>query len=714
MLAEVLRERDALRASTLWRATQRLRELADKLPPWMRRSGRQAAQFGWWSVTLQLPRKLRERRELATLFDRNWYLETYPDIAAAGVDPWSHYLSCGAAELRDPGPKFSSRGYLADNPDVAARGVNPLLHYVQHGKHEGRAISPVRSPERSYEDWIFRHERLGEADLADLSRRGGALAHRPRISILMPTYNTPEEVLVQAIESVLAQTYDNWELCIADDASTAPQVGNILRRFQQADPRIKTVFRDVNGGISLASNSALELATGAWVAMLDHDDILAPHALFHVVATINNHPDVQMIYSDEDKIDQQGQRYDPCFKPDFSLELFRSQNYLNHFTAYRKQLIEAVGGWRAGFEGSQDYDLNLRIIERIKSNAVRHIPEVLYHWRAIRGSTAFAESEKSYASHAGFRALKEHVERLQLPAKIEHIPGVPAHIPIYRLRFAVPKPHPLVSIVVPTRDHAQLLRTCVSTILDRTAYQPFELLIVDNGSVEEAALALLGEMKKDPRVRVLPYPHPFNYAAVNNFAARQAEGDILALVNNDIEVISHDWLDEMVAWAAQPEVGCVGAKLYYPNDRIQHAGVILSLGGVAAHSHKHFPRDHPGYFYRLRVTQNLSAVTAACLVVRKALYEEVGGFDEALAIAFNDVDFCLKVREAGYRNVWTPFAELYHHESVSRGEENTPAKRARFSSEIRYLKSKWGDVLRQDPFYSPHLTKGREDFSIGL
>jgi GT2 family glycosyltransferase len=369
-----------------------------------------------------------------------------------------------------------------------------------------------------------------------------------------------------------------------------------------------------------------------------------------------------------------------------------------------------VGGWRAGFEGSQDYDLNLRIIEHIDTNTICHIPEVLYHWRAIQGSTALATQEKPHAYIAGLRALREHVERLALPASVEEIPG----IPYYRMRFKPPDPHPLVSIIIPTRDRAELLQTCLRSILDRTTYDPFELLIVDNGSVEEQAIALLADAAKDPRVRVLSYPRAFNYSAINNFAARAARGEILALVNNDIEVISPDWLTEMVAWAAQPEIGCVGAKLYYPNDRVQHAGVILGLGGVAGHAHKYHPRDHGGYFGRLKLVQTLSAVTGACLVVRKDVYEKVGGLDEKnLGIAFNDVDFSLKVQQIGYRNVWTPFAELYHHESVSRGHENTPDKRERFAKEVRFMVQKWGKLLENDPYYSPHLTRTKMDFSIG-
>lgn len=696
-----------------------LRQLKRKSPPArvtrMRWALRGARKVAWWSITLKLTRKVKEWRTLNEYFDSDWYLETYPDVAAAGRDPPSHYLSNGAAEGRDPGPSFSTRGYLAQNPDVAALGLNPLLHYVQFGRAEGRKIAPaVRLEcdyvrlECDYKDWIRKYDALTEADIADMRRRGAELAHRPKISILMPTYNAPDALLTEAIDSVLAQTYDNWELCIADNASTATHVGETLRSCD--DPRIKLVFLCEKVRIALTMNAAFELATGEWVTMLDHDDVLAPHALFHVATAINERPDVQLIYSDDDKVDEKGRRYDPNFKPDFSLELFRSQNYLNHLTVHRAVNVRTVEGWRADFEGSQDYDLNLRIIERIDPSAICHIPQVLYHWRAVRGSTALAGGEKHSAYAAGLRALRGHVERLGLPARVEEVTGVP----FYRLRFSPPEPNPLVSIIIPTRDHVRLLRMALNSILERTTYDPFEVLIVDNGSVEEKTKSFLTEMARDPRIRVLPYPHPFNYSAINNFGARAAKGTILALVNNDVEVISPGWLTEMVAWAAQDEIGCVGAKLYYPNNTIQHGGMILGIFGGAGHSHRHFPGDHSGYFFRLKLVQNLSAVTGACLVVRKDLYYKVGGLDEeSLAVAFNDVDFCLKVRAAGYRNVWTPFAELYHHESVSRGQDDTPEKQARASKEARYVMDKWVDALAADPFYSPHLTREKEDFSIG-
>ncbi|RUZ78752.1 glycosyltransferase [Mesorhizobium sp. M7A.F.Ca.US.006.01.1.1] len=562
----------------------------------------------------------------------------------------------------------------------------------------------------TYEGWIALNDTPTDLDVADMRRRLALLEKPPLISVLMPVYNTPESLLRGAIESVRAQSHENWELCIADDCSTEPHVRRILNEYRKRDPRIKIVFRDKNGHISHASNSALELVTGEWVALLDHDDLLRSHALAEIVLEIDRHPDAELIYSDEDKIDAEGRRYAPCFKPDFSRELFRSQNYLNHLTVHRAENIRAVGGWRPGFEGSQDYDLNLRVFERIGPERIRHIPKVLYHWRAVEGSTALGGSQKSYAYVAGLRALEEHVERMNIPAKAEEAPGTP----FYRLRFFVPEPQPLVSLIIPTRDKVELLRNCVESIREKTTYGNYEILVVDNGSMEEETLAYFRELKKAKNVRVLRYDKPFNYSAINNFAVGKAKGSIIGLVNNDIEVISPDWLTEMASWAVQPDVGCVGAKLYYANDTVQHGGVIVGVGGVAGHSHKHFPRHHPGYFSRLKVLQNLSAVTAACLLIRKSVFEEVGGLNEIdLTVAFNDVDLCLKVQEAGYTNVWTPYAELYHLESISRGAEDAPEKMARFKSEIMYMQRRWKKIIEHDPFYSPNLTRGREDFSLG-
>lgn len=564
---------------------------------------------------------------------------------------------------------------------------------------------------RGYGHWVDLYDTLTPAQQETLRRDAGKLTRTPLISIVMPVYNTQRHYIEEAIGSVRAQIYQHWELCIADDASTEPHIRERLEHYRQLDKRIKVVYRPDNGHIAHASNSALELATGEWVAMLDHDDLLRPHALYEVAAEINRHADATVIYSDEDKIDADGRRFDPFFKPDYSPEMLLTMNYLNHLTVHRTHLVREAGGWRTGFEGSQDYDLNLRILECVQPSTVRHIPKILYHWRAIQGSTAISLAEKPYTWEVGRRAIREHLQRTGIAATVEPAPATP----FYRVRPAIHHPAPMVSLIIPTRDGVDHLRKCIESIRSKTTYRPYEIIIVDNGSTDPEALDYLASIARLDEVTILRHDAPFNYSAINNMAVKQAKGSIVGLINNDIEVISPEWLSEMVSWTSLPQIGCVGAKLIYGNETVQHAGVILGLGGVAGHSHKHADRNTPGYAYRLRVSQNLSAVTAACLLVRKDIYEEVGGLDEThLKVAFNDVDFCLKVREAGYRNLWTPFAELYHHESLSRGAEDNPEKLARFKSEVRTMQSRWGEKLLVDPYYSPNLTIGREDFSLSF
>lgn len=558
-----------------------------------------------------------------------------------------------------------------------------------------------------YSDWIKIHDYNDSRDREVVRAKVDSLERSIKFSILMPVYNTPMKLLDEAINSVLNQLYGNWELCIANDASTHRHVKAQLDAWSQRDGRIKVIHRTENGHICRATNSAFELASGGWIALLDHDDVLRPHALAEVAGAIAENPDAGLIYSDEDKIDEHGNRFDPHFKPGFSPELFHSMNYFNHLTVLRADLVKSVGGWRPGFEGSQDYDINLRITEQIDPAQIIHIPRILYHWRAVSGSTALSGSEKDYPYRAGFRALEAHRKRTGSGATVEPVPG----LPFYRLRHTVRNPKPLVSLIIPTRDHVELLRVAVESILEKTTYPNYEIIIVDNESQEPETTTYLEKVAQDRRVRVLSYSYPFNFSAINNEAVQQAKGDIVGLINNDVEVISPDWLTEMVSWAQQNRIGCVGAKLYYPDNTVQHGGVILGLGGVANHAHLGLTQDDPGYFGRSKVIQNLSAVTGACLIVRKEVYKEVGGLDEHhLQVAFNDVDFCLKVREAGYWNVWTPFAELYHHESLSRGKEDTPEKKRRFAGEVATMTERWETEIRTDPFYSPNMSLDGESF----
>ena len=504
--------------------------------------------------------------------------------------------------------------------------------------------------------WLTAYYNKTEKQLDSLRIEIASWKDTSKIAILMPVYNPDRACLVNAIESVLQQVYENFELCIADDASTESYVKEVLTRYAEKDQRVKVVFREQNGHISEASNSALALVEADYVALMDHDDLLTPDAMFWVAKTIHYNPGVELIYSDEDKMDLQGNRYAPYFKPDWNPELLLSHNFICHLGVYKTEKVKALGGFDSAFDGAQDYDLALRYVDELTADQIAHIPHILYHWRAVEGSTANGVHEKPYAEKLIARAVESALQRKNRAAEVI------AHKRLHgalRVRYTLPEELPLVSIIIPTRNGFNLLRRCVESILNRTQYENFEMIIIDNGSDDLVAVRYLQKLEDDARITIIRDDSPFNYAALNNKAVAQAKGDIIALLNNDLEVINDDWLDEMVSHADHPEVGAVGAKLYYPDDTIQHAGVIVGLGGVAGHSHKHYPRDNPGYCGRLLLTQNLSAVTAACLVVRKSVFDVVGGFDEKnLAVAFNDVDLCLRIKEQGFYNVWTPYAEM--------------------------------------------------------
>ena len=560
-----------------------------------------------------------------------------------------------------------------------------------------------------YEDWIRSYDTLTPADVAEMRRQSESLAHRPLISVIMPVFDTPIDLLRAAIESVRAQVYENWELCIADDCSTNSEVRQILAQFEARDPRIKVVYRAKNGHIAAASNSALELATGEWLALLDHDDLLAPHALYCVADAVSRYPDAQLIYSDEDKIDLSGERSDPYFKCDWNYQLFLGHNLISHLGAYRTETVRLLDGFREGLDGSQDYDLALRVVERISEDQIVHLPYVLYHWRTAPGSTSRGGDEKPYAMEAGERALNEHFERRKIKAKANLI-GIG-----YRVDYELPSHPPLVSIIIPTRNAKNLVQKCITSIQEKTDYKNFEIIVVDNGSDDPDAIEYFSSLADGKRIRIIRDDSPFNYSALNNRAARKAKGTILALVNNDIEVISPDWLTRLVSIAMQPGIGAVGAKLLYPNDTIQHGGVIMGLGGLAWHAHKDFPGSSPGYMARAALTQNFSAVTGACLVVRRDHYWEVGGLNEKdLAVSYNDVDFCLKLTEIGLKNVWTPFAVLYHHESATRGYDTSRKKLMRTNAEKNYMLKIWSEIIERDPAYSPNLTLNQGDFGLAF
>jgi glycosyltransferase involved in cell wall biosynthesis len=530
-----------------------------------------------------------------------------------------------------------------------------------------------RGPLENYYQWIHEYDVLTDVDRGLIQNRIAQMDYKPLISVVMPVYNIDVRWLREAIKSVRDQLYSHWELCIADDASSKSEVKDVLKEYERLDSRIKVVYRENNGHISAASNSALCLARGEFIALMDHDDVLAEHALYLVAEELNKHSDADIVFSDEDKIDERGLRYEPYFKSDWNPDLFYSQNFVNHLGIYRRKLINEIGGFRLGYEGSQDYDLALRIVERTSKDKIRHVPFILYHWRAISGSTALAVEEKNYAHEVARKALRSHFERLG--TKVQVTNGIGAY---HRVIYEIPKPAPLVSLIMPTRDRLEFLRRSVKDILQATDYTNVELIIVDNQSEQLDTIAFLKNIQSDRRVRVLKYDRPYNFSAINNMAVREANGNIIGLVNNDIGVINPGWLTEMVSHAVRQEIGAVS-----------------------------------GYFSRAALIQNFFAVTAACILMRRNVFKEVGGLDEDnLPVAFNDIDLCIKIHKHGYRILWTPYAELYHYESASRGSDHTPEQLPRFMNEVNYMKQQWKDILNSDPYYSPNLSLENDNFSL--
>jgi glycosyltransferase involved in cell wall biosynthesis len=565
---------------------------------------------------------------------------------------------------------------------------------------------------RDYAAWIGLYQQVDDTTLTAIEAEIAKFADPPMISVLLPVFNPVPDHLRDAIQSVQRQIYPHWELCIADDASTDPAIGQLLRSMQARDSRIKIVWREQNGHISAASNSALRLAAGDFIALLDHDDLISSRALYEVAARIVARPDADIIYSDEDHIDDHGRRSVPYFKPDWNPELMLGQNLISHLGVYRRALIERIGGFRLGLEGSQDYDLALRAVAQTTPDRIHHIPMVLYHWRHGTLQSSFSERAMERCLENGRRAVSEFLNHRGISSRVEPVPSAPT---LTRVIFPVPVPEPLVSIIIPTRNHATMLGRCVDGLLNRTDYSPLEVLLVDNGSDQPDALALLNELVRDRRVRLLHAPGPFNYSALNNRAVREAAGSLVLLLNNDIDVINSDWLREMVSHAIRPGVGAVGAKLLYPDGTIQHGGVTVGMGGVAGHPYLNKPRDDVGYFGHLKLVRNVTAVTGACLLVRRQTFLDVGGLDEtALAVALNDVDFCLRLVEAGYRNLWTPHAELYHFESASRGSDLTGEKAARFRREIAHMQQRWGKKLYNDPNWNPNLSLQTSEIALAF
>ena len=567
----------------------------------------------------------------------------------------------------------------------------------------GRLFGKENVAEGGYEAWFARHK----ADKRVLRRQKHAsFAQKPLISIVIPLYCTPLPYLKELIESVRRQSYENWQLCLAD-GSPDDKAKEFLEKHYGREKRIVYQKLKENGGISANTNAAAELAKGEYLMFCDHDDTLEPDALYEIVKAIND-TDADVVYTDEDKVSMDGQHYfDPNFKPDFNLFRLRENNYICHIFVVRKSLTDETGMLRSEFDGAQDFDFILRCCEKAKK--ITHIPKVLYHWRCHMDSTAADPSSKAYAYEAGRKAIREHYQRMGIDAKVDMTerPGW------YRSHIKV-QGNPMVSIIIPNKDHTDDLELCLFSMSRKSTYRNYEVLIVENNSEKEETFEYYKKLpERYPKVRVLTWEKEFNYSAINNFAAEEAQGEYLLFLNNDVEILTPDWIEEMLQNCQQENVAAVGAKLYYPDDTIQHAGVVLGLGGIAGHTMCRASREDPGYFGRMISVQEISAVTAACMMVKKSEFDSVKGFDETFQVAFNDIDLCMKFRAAGKKIVFTPYAELYHYESKSRGLEDTPEKQFRFDKEVKRFQEKWAQQLEMgDPYYSPNLSVTEGDCSL--
>ncbi len=578
-------------------------------------------------------------------------------------------------------------------------GIKALLLKVKH-KVQGL------ENEYDYGEW---HELTKISNEELEAQKTTHFAVEPKFSIVIPAYKTPEYYLKEMLESIRSQTYTNWEVCVADGSPRGEGVERVLKRFAQEDTRFKYVILGENKGISGNTNAAMEMASGDYIVLADHDDTLTPDALFCCVKAMNESGPYDILYSDEDKLDMDGQAlFDPHFKPDFNEDLLTSVNYICHLFVVDRDLVREVGGFRQEFDGAQDYDFIFRCTE--KTTKIFHIPRVLYHWRCHMNSTSSNPESKTYAFEAGARAIKAHFERLGIGVEsVEK--GI--DYGIYHTRFAL-ETTPLVSVIIPNKDHQKDLETCLTSLLDKGTYKNLEVIVVENNSTDPETFRYYEELqKRRSQVKVVTWEKEFNFSAINNFGVTFARGEYLLFLNNDVEVIEPEVIREMLGYAVREDVGVVGARLLYEDGTIQHAGVVIGFGGIAGHTFIGLHQAESSYFHRAMCAQDYSAVTAACMMSKKSLFAQVGGFREELAVAFNDIDYCLKIRSLGKKVVYNPYALLYHYESKSRGLEDTPQKVERFNREVARFIGYWPEIVIQgDPYYNPNLTLRKSNFAL--
>ena len=581
------------------------------------------------------------------------------------------------------------------------KGVRYLKHYGVKGFY-ARLLERFEEREVEYQEW-YEKNKPSEEELA--RQRKKKWKDPVVISVLVPAYRTPEVFLKQMMESVLLQTYPYLELCIADGSGTDDSVEKVVKEYQKKDPRVRYRRLEKNEGIAGNTNAAIEMASGEYLALFDHDDLLSPNALFEVASAIEKEK-ADVIYTDEDKVTSDlKEHFQPHFKPDFNPDLLCANNYICHLFVVKRSLALKLGGQDSAYDGAQDYDFIFRCTENAEK--IVHVAKILYHWRVHQASTADNPSSKLYAFDAGKRAIEAHLARIGAKAEVSHTKD----LGFYRVKYQV-QGNPMVSIVIPNKDEKETLKKCLESIWKKTSYPNYEIILVENNSTTQEIRDYYKELDGKERVRVVYWEKEFNYSAINNFGISYAKGEYILCLNNDITVISPDWLEELLANCQRPEVGIVGARLYYPDNTIQHAGIVLGMGGCAGSLFVGLARSRGGYLHKAALQQDLSAVTAACFMVKKEVFEKVGGFEEKLAVAFNDVDFCLKVRHAGYLVVYDPYAELYHHESKTRGYENTEAKKRRFQEEIEYMRCHWMPDILRDPYYNENLSLKASDYSL--
>ena len=601
--------------------------------------------------------------------------------------------------------------------DILAKKLDKYVEKgIRYWKSQGAAalvekvvtkVKNVRQGPPSYQKWIRHH--LPDRNELEKQKKT-SFGYRPKISFVVPLYKTPEKYLRRLTESFQEQTYSNWELCFSDGSGAQSPLTELLKELTAKDNRIKYVSHEEPLQISENTNSAIEIATGDFIAFADHDDELTPNALFECVKAINEKPQTLVIYTDEDKMSMDGHKFfQPHFKPDYNPDLLCTVNYICHLFVVSRKVIEKVGGLRSEFDGAQDYDFVLRCVEAVKDEEICHIPKILYHWRCHEDSTAENPESKLYAFEAGRRAVQAHYERTGIHAEV--FEG--EYLGLYRTKF-IRDHDPLISIIIPNKDHIDDLKRCMESIEQKSTYKNYEYIIVENNSTDPATFEYYKKLEaENPKVRMVYWDGVFNYSAINNYGASFAKGEYLLLLNNDTEIINPDCLEELMGYCMRKDVGAVGARLYYEDDTIQHAGVVIGFGGIAGHCFVQQKRGTTGYCHRIICAQDYSAVTAACMMVKRSAFDAVGGLSEELAVAFNDIDFCMKLRKAGYLIVYNPYAELYHYESKSRGLEDTPEKVARFNKEVATFEKKWPDILKKgDPYYNPNLTLKSQDFSL--